>query len=143
MANAKRGAGAKREQVRSFALEMPDSYEDFPWGESVVKVNKKVFVFLGGDQSDPPPGMSVKLRDSHDEALDSPGASPTGYGLGRAGWVSVRFGAGSPPIGVLRDWVEESYRIVAPKRVAARLDDERTAKMVAGKNATAPDKAAG
>jgi hypothetical protein len=26
------------------------------------------------------------------------------------------------PLDVLRDWVEESYRIVAPKRLAAQLD---------------------
>lgn len=127
MVTPKPGRGAKREQVRSFAVGLPDAYEDFPWGELVVKVNGKVFVFLGGDQADPPPGMSVKLRDSHDQALDTPGAAPTGYGLGRAGWVSIRFGAGSPPIGVLRDWTGESYRIVAPKRIAARLHAERAA----------------
>jgi predicted DNA-binding protein (MmcQ/YjbR family) len=125
VANPERGHGAKREQVRSFAIGLPQAHEDYPWGELVVKVNGKVCVFLGGDQADAPPSMSVKLRDSHDQALDTPGAAPTGYGLGRAGWVSVPLGAGSPPIGVLRDWVEESYRIVAPKRVAARLDAER------------------
>ncbi|HCO04282.1 MAG TPA: dGTPase, partial [Actinobacteria bacterium] len=33
--------------VRTFALGLPEAYEDHPWGESVAKVNKKVFVFLG------------------------------------------------------------------------------------------------
>ena len=127
MANPKRAHVDNREKVRRFALDLPDAYEDFPWGELVVKVNGKVFVFLGGDQADPPPGMSVKLRDSHDQALDAAGAAPTGYGLGRHGWISVPFGAGSPPAGALSDWVEESYRIVAPKRVVARLDAKRAA----------------
>jgi predicted DNA-binding protein (MmcQ/YjbR family) len=117
----------KRERVRVFATGLPDAYEDFPWGELVVKINGKVFVFLGGDQAHPPPGMSVKLRESHDQALDAAGASPTGYGLGRAGWVSVPFGPGSPATGVLCDWVEESYRIVAPKRIVALLDTARAA----------------
>jgi hypothetical protein len=28
--------------------------------------------------------MSVKLRESREQALSAPGAEPTGYGLGRA-----------------------------------------------------------
>ena len=42
-----RNALKKWEKVREFALGMPGAIEDFPWGESVAKVNKKVFVFLG------------------------------------------------------------------------------------------------
>ncbi len=30
------------------------------------------------------------------------------------------------PLGTLRDWVEESYRIVAPKRLVAELDGRDT-----------------
>jgi predicted DNA-binding protein (MmcQ/YjbR family) len=127
VATSKPGRGDKRSRVRAFSTALPDACEDFPWGEVVVKVNGKVFVFLGGDQGDGPPNMSIKLSDSHDQALDAAGASPTGYGLGRSGWVSVPMGAGSPPVGVLCDWVEESYRIVAPKRVVARLDAARAA----------------
>jgi hypothetical protein len=52
----------------------------------------------------------------------APGAEPSGYGLGRAGWVLIPFRDTTPPIGVLTDWVEESYRIVAPKRLVAELD---------------------
>jgi len=36
------------------------------------------------------------------------------YGLGRAGWVSIRISA-ETPFEMLRDWVDESYRAVAPK----------------------------
>src|SRR5690242_9119860 len=36
-----------RADLRAFALGLPEAYEEFPWGECVVKVNKKVFVFLG------------------------------------------------------------------------------------------------
>jgi hypothetical protein len=81
-----------------------------------------VFVFLGSDGSEHPPGMSVKLVDSHEQALQVPGAEPTGYGLGRAGWVSLRFGPDAPPVEVLEDWIEESYRQVALKRLVKELD---------------------
>ena len=33
--------------VRQFAAGLPEAWEDHPWGETVYKVGKKVFVFLG------------------------------------------------------------------------------------------------
>jgi predicted DNA-binding protein (MmcQ/YjbR family) len=78
-------------------------------------------VFLGSDAA-PEPGMTVKLAESHEQALLVPGAAPTGYGLGRAGWVTIPFRATTPPLDVLKDWVEESYRRVAPKTLVAELD---------------------
>jgi predicted DNA-binding protein (MmcQ/YjbR family) len=111
------------ERVRAFALGLPEAYEDHPWGEMVAKVNGKVFVFLGtGEAGDPGPGMSIKLTESNAQALMAPGAEPTGYGLGKSGWVSIPFKRGAPPLAVLTDWVEESYRLVAPKRISAQLD---------------------
>ena len=37
-----------RAALRRYALGLPGAHEDFPWGESVVKVSKKVFVSLSG-----------------------------------------------------------------------------------------------
>ena len=76
----------------------------------------KIFVFLGGAE----PTITVKLVESHPHAMSVEGAAPTGYGLGKAGWVTVPI-AGLP-LATLGDWVEESYRIVAPKRLVAELD---------------------
>jgi predicted DNA-binding protein (MmcQ/YjbR family) len=110
-----------RARVKAFALSLPDASEDFPWGESVAKVNGKVFVFLGPDAGT---GrlMTVKLHESHGHALSIEGAEPTRYGLGRAGWVNVPLHAEDVTLDLLRDWIEESYRIVAPKRLVAELD---------------------
>jgi predicted DNA-binding protein (MmcQ/YjbR family) len=111
-----------RRRVLAFALRFPGAYEDHPWDEDVAKVGKKVFVFLGIPDSERP-GMTVKLRESHDHALSIPGAAPTGYGLGKSGWVDVPFRDTTPPLDVLKDWVEESYRLVAPKKLIAELDE--------------------
>jgi predicted DNA-binding protein (MmcQ/YjbR family) len=114
---------ATRRRILEFALWLPQAHLDHPWGEDVAKVNKKVFVFLGlEDPASYPLGMTVKLDESHDQALAVPGAEPTGYGLGRAGWVTIPFRDTTPPLDVLRDWVEESYRRIAPKRLVAELD---------------------
>ncbi|WDV55844.1 MmcQ/YjbR family DNA-binding protein [Streptomyces coeruleorubidus] len=120
-----RNALKKWEKVRAFALGLPGAVEEFPWGESVAKVNKKVFVFLGVEDGSYPLGMTVKLKDetAHAHALACPGAEPAGYGLGRAGWVSIPLERQDAPAAeVLCDWVEESYRVIAPKRLIAELD---------------------
>lgn len=116
-------AGKVRTGLLSFALSLPGAWEDHPWDERVAKVGKKIFLFGGMDEGHPGgPGIGVKLPASHHLALAQPGVTPTGYGLGRAGWVSVVLRECPLPEAVLREWVLESYRAVAPKRVAAGLD---------------------
>jgi predicted DNA-binding protein (MmcQ/YjbR family) len=119
---AKRPTSASAEAVlRAHALSYPEAREDFPWGERVVKVRGKVFVFLGRPEEGGL-GLSVKLPGSATLALDLPFASPTGYGLGKSGWVTARFSARErPPVELLKQWIDESYRAVAPKGLVARL----------------------
>lgn len=113
---------AVTETLRRFALSYPEAHEDHPWGETVVKVKKKVFVFLGHPEGGGV-GLSVKLPQSNLLALDLPFTSPTGYGLGKAGWVTADFKPKEkPPIELLKQWIDESYRAVAPKTLVARLE---------------------
>lgn len=110
---------AIRDELLRQALAFPEAWEDHPWEESVAKVGKKVFLFCGGaDPHDPP--VTLKLAESHEQALDV-GAEPAGYGLGRSGWVTVT--CSKVPSALLEDWVEESYRLVAPKRLVKLLDE--------------------
>jgi predicted DNA-binding protein (MmcQ/YjbR family) len=109
-----------RVKLLTFALSLPEAVEDHPWNETVAKVRKKVFVFFGGDPS--ANRITVKLVESHGHALSIEGAEPSGYGLGKAGWVTVPVDAEGVDIDLLCDWIEESYRIVAPKRLVAALD---------------------
>lgn len=110
--------------LRRYALSFPGATEDFPWGERVVKVKGKVFVFLGTDPiPGGPMGLSVKLPESGQDAVDLPFAKPTGYGLGKSGWVSATFEAKDrPPLEILEAWIRESYRAVAPKKLVAELE---------------------
>jgi predicted DNA-binding protein (MmcQ/YjbR family) len=109
---------AFRKRLLTHALALPEAYIDHPWGEDVAKVGKKVFVFFGAGSGDF--GMGVKLPQSGPLALAQPGVTPMGYGLGKAGWVSVTFTRGMP-FEMLRDWITESYRAVAPKKLSATL----------------------
>lgn len=106
--------------LRKAALAYPETREDHPWGESAFKVRGKVFVFLSWH--DGRLNFTTKLPDSGVVALSLPFASPTGYGLGRSGWVTASFGDGDdPPVGLLREWMDESFRAVAPRRLSAQL----------------------
>jgi predicted DNA-binding protein (MmcQ/YjbR family) len=116
-------------ELRALALGLPGATEEFPWGERVVKVDRKVFVFLGRDEPHAGWGMSVKLPQSGAAALDQPFAEPTGYGLGKSGWVTASFEPGErPPLELLRGWILESYRAIAPKKRLAELDGAAPAK---------------
>jgi predicted DNA-binding protein (MmcQ/YjbR family) len=109
--------------LRAMALDYPEAHEDHPWGECAFKVRKKVFLFMS--RLDGVLGLSLKLPASHGQALKLPYTEPTGYGLGKHGWVSARFPPDSkPPLGMLRDWMDESYRAVAPKKLVSQLDHE-------------------
>ena len=113
-----RPAGKKAElALRDYALRFPDSAEEFPWGERVIKVRGKIFLFLGGE--DGGLRVSVKLPISFEMALELPFTAPTGYGLGRARWITARFGKhDKPPIDLLQDWILQSYCAIAPKKLA-------------------------
>lgn len=108
------------EELRARALGYPEAREDFPWGHIAVKVRGKTFVFLSDEGG--PVSVTCKLPASHGAALLLPFASPTGYGLGKSGWVTASFPpAAEPPIALLVAWIDESYRAVAPKTLAAQV----------------------
>jgi len=112
-------------ELRCFALDLPGAYEDFPWGDRVAKVGKKIFAFLGAASGagERGTGLAVKLRESHEEAIAMDFTTPSGYGLGRHGWVNCSFPPGAPvPVELLCDWIDESYRLIAAKRLVAELD---------------------
>lgn len=118
--------------LRAHALSYPETKEDFPWGERVVKVRGKVFLFMGRLEGGL--ALSVKLPGSASVALGLPFASPTGYGLGKSGWVTARFAAREkPPLELLKQWIDESYRAVAPKRLVAALAPGATAASAAAR----------
>jgi predicted DNA-binding protein (MmcQ/YjbR family) len=107
--------------LEAFALSLPGAWADTPWeDDQVSKVGTKIFVFWGNGET---PGIGVKLPESNAHGLSLPGAAPSGYGLGRHGWVSIPLGGlDDGDAEVLFDFVEESYRAVAPKKLVKELD---------------------
>jgi hypothetical protein len=128
--------GRKWDTVREFALSLPAAEEDFPWGETVIKVRRKpgappwrkdnqgvhgpMFLWMG-QRSIPAPAVCVKLTTSYEEAMAVAHATPTTIsGLGQWGWLTVRLDTVN--VALACDWVDESYRNVAPRRFVVELD---------------------
>jgi predicted DNA-binding protein (MmcQ/YjbR family) len=116
--------------LRDRALKYPEAVEEFPWGHRAIKVKGKLFLILAGADTGGPEGamrVTVKLPDSNSYALMQRYAEPTGYGLGKSGWVTCTFKPGDEvPLDLLEEWIEESYRAVAPKKLVLKLNANET-----------------
>jgi predicted DNA-binding protein (MmcQ/YjbR family) len=105
--------------LRDFALAFPDTTEDFPWDHRAIKVKGKLFVIFANHEGRL--NITVKLPVSGPAALALANVEPTGYGLGKHGWVTASLPADELTLALLEEWIDESYRAVAPKSVLAKL----------------------
>ena len=111
--------------LHKHALGYPETIEDFPWGHSAFKVKGKVFLFTYLCEDEGFLSLSVKLPISAKMALALPFAAPTQYGLGKSGWVTARlYVTDKIPFEMLKEWLDESFRAIAPKKVLAMLEAE-------------------
>jgi predicted DNA-binding protein (MmcQ/YjbR family) len=87
-------------------------------GEPTFRVRGKNFVFTDRIAR----AISVKLPKDEAAAVvaTDPRAEPTGYGLGRHGWVSIELGdaADQSRWQEVEEWVRTSYTLVAPRSLA-------------------------
>jgi predicted DNA-binding protein (MmcQ/YjbR family) len=130
-------------ELRAFGLAYPGAHTKSPWpGHLDLAVNDKTFAYLSLEGE--PLGISCKLPRSSALALLLPFTEPTGYGLGKSGWVSARFAPDDePPVDMLEAWIDESYRAQAPKKLVKTLPAEGAAPRPAAKRATRPRGRAG
>lgn len=120
MARRKTNPDAALAALRAFGLAYPDAHLKSPWpGHKDLAVRDKTFCYLSVEGD--PFSISCKLPHSNNAVLALPGTKPTAYGLGKSGWVTAEFPDGKPPVEILKEWIDESYRAQAPKRLVATL----------------------
>jgi predicted DNA-binding protein (MmcQ/YjbR family) len=122
MARNAKSPSAAMNELRAFGLGFPGAHTKSPWpGHLDLAVKGKTFAFMSTDGE--AFSLTCKLPNSGVAALMFPFASAAAYGLGKSGWVNAKFDDGvTPPADVLpvfREWIEESYRATAPKKLAA------------------------
>ena len=106
------------DRLRAICLALPEALEQEAWGDPTFRVNGKIFVMYktgDGRQSfwcKAPPGSQMVLVGADPETFFVPPY------VGHKGWIGMR-------LDVKPDWdevetvVRRSYRLTAPKRLAA------------------------
>ena len=127
--------------LRAYGLAFPGAHLKSPWpGHKDLAVKDKTFAYLSIEGE--PFSISCKLPTSAAFALTLPFSTPTEYGLGKSGWVSARFKEGDDvPVELFKQWIDESYRAQAPKKLLTQLDGGAPATKASKKPAPARKKA--
>lgn len=110
------------ERLRAVCLDLPEAVEVETWGDPTYRVRKKIFAMQNtGDGR-----VSVWLKAPPGSQMILVGAAPERFFappyVGVKGWVGIRLDAAG---GLGPDWDEvasligRSYRMIAPKRLAA------------------------
>ena len=108
------------ERIRSFAIGYPDVEEGTSCVNRAFKVAGKNFVFLG-EKADTCT-LRLKLGPSVDEVA-AHSTEDDRYEVGMGGWTKITFDAAeAPPDDDLQTWVDESFRLLAPKKTLAKLE---------------------
>jgi predicted DNA-binding protein (MmcQ/YjbR family) len=111
-------------KVRAIYLSFPDTKETLTWGTPHFRVGDKIFGGYGAE--DGRASIGFKLEMDHARAiLRDKRFTPAPY-VGHKGWVSMAL-SGKTDWDQVRDLVEESYELIAPKKSLAKLSPGGTA----------------
>ncbi|OJU10252.1 MAG: hypothetical protein BGN86_16820 [Caulobacterales bacterium 68-7] len=107
--------------LREFGLTYPGAELKSPWPEHLdLAVKGKTFAFLSAPGQ--PFSITCKLPFTGEGALEEHAwAEKTGYGLGKSGWVSAKPAEDEVDLALFKNWIDESYRAVAPKSLLKQL----------------------
>ena len=111
------------QRLQKICLALPNTKETNTWGKPHFRVGEKIFCGCGEDQGRPRVGLKMEPQQSR-LMMRLPGIEKAPYSRPNDGWVSI-----DP--GVFDDWPEiqraiiDSYRLIAPKRTVALLDEQR------------------
>src|SRR4051812_27981730 len=131
------------DRLLQIVLRLPGAYEDRPWGSVHCKVAGKIFVGWGRhDDGEMGLGFRVDLELQSMLVASDPRFKIAKY-VGQYGGVDMRIGP-KPNWDEIEQFIVESYRIIAPKKLVKELDARGGAGNGAApaKTPAAPSKAA-
>jgi hypothetical protein len=116
--------GERMQTLRTMALAYPEAQEGIACAGTAaerrtIKARDKAFLFLGEAN------VMLKLGDSLAEAAELASREPNSCKAGASGWVTLTVAiVETLPPDLLRRWVDESYRLLAPKKLVALLEQQ-------------------
>ncbi len=109
------------ERLRSICLALPETAEKEAWGDPTWRVKDKIFAMSKGNHEGGRPSVWMKAAEGGQQALVQ--ADPERFFVppyvGPKGWIGVYLDGPLEWI-ELGDLIALSWRLVAPKRIAAR-----------------------
>jgi predicted DNA-binding protein (MmcQ/YjbR family) len=112
------------ERLLQIVLSLPGAYEDRPWGSVHCKVAGKIFVGWGRhDDGEMEIGFRVSPELQSMLVASDPRFKIAKY-VGKYGGVDMRIGP-KPNWDEVEEFIVESYRIIAPKKLVKELDARR------------------
>ena len=127
MPRGKRRAVDPLERVRQLCLALPEAEEKLAWGEPTFRVRNKLFAMYssaGTHHGKGIHGVWIKSTGVNQDLLVR--HDPERYFVppyvGPSGWVGVRL-SGDPDWGAVAELLRDGYRLIAPKKLVARLDE--------------------
>jgi len=106
--------------VRRIALELPDAEERETWETATFRVRNKIFVMFSEHERE------AWIKSTHDEQKALTAMDPDTFFVppyvGPSGWVGVYLD-GAVDWAELDELLRDSYRLTAPKRLAALVVD--------------------
>lgn len=106
-------------RLRKLASTWPETQELETWGHPTFRVGEKIFASYGEAEDGPRIGVKATKPDQA-VLIEDPRIEVAKY-VGRHGWVSLH--ADRLQWGFIAELVEQSYRLIAPKRLVRQLDD--------------------
>ncbi|HEV2810117.1 MAG TPA: MmcQ/YjbR family DNA-binding protein [Acidimicrobiales bacterium] len=105
-------------------LALPEAQEKETWGDPTWRVRDRIFAMQKGNLPGGRPSVWFKALDGAQGPLV--GTAPDRFFVppyvGHKGWVGVYMDGRRVDWDELADLIEESYRLIAPKRLVAALD---------------------
>lgn len=108
------------ETLREICSSLPDTEETETWGKPHFRVAGKIFCGFGEENGRETIGLKLDKEHAHARVTNDPRFSVAPY-VGKHGWVSID-AAARMSRSELQDLVMESYRLIAPRRTLAKLD---------------------
>ena len=113
-------------RLRKLCLALPEAHEVEAWGEPTFRVRNKLFAMYAGADNHHGggrPGVWCKAAPGNQALMVR--AAPARFFVppyvGPSGWIGIHLDR-SPDWDEVRELLTDSYRLIAPKRLVARLD---------------------
>lgn len=115
-------------EVRTIALDFPEAYEKISWGRPVFCAPKMFAMYGGNRKGDDgmvgyPHSVLIKVDESDRRALDQDRRFFFPAYMGPFGWLGLDLTVGKVDWDEVRELIDASFRLVAPKKLIRRLDE--------------------